>query len=71
MVATVLKKRAETICWQCKNANGNGCEWFKEHLPVRGWIAARNDIDGNDSFKVSFRVFECPEFERGKVARRA
>ena len=58
----------ETLCWECRNAHGNGCDWFKRHLPVRGWVAERNDIDDED-IGGSFRVFECPEFEKGKAAR--
>ena len=59
----------ETLCWKCKNANGNGCDWFKRHLPVRGWAAERNDVVDEESGE-SFRVLACPEFVRGKVRER-
>ncbi|MCL2352891.1 MAG: hypothetical protein FWC55_10205 [Firmicutes bacterium] len=61
---------ADTICWECANANGNGCGWFRRHSPVPGWTAEKSFIGDNEDFGESFRVLRCPEFERGKAARK-
>jgi len=69
-VLAAVKKPAETICWKCRNANGNGCAWFKKSAPVRGWVAEKREIDGGGYYVESFLVRECPGFERGKAGRR-
>lgn len=55
----------DTLCWKCKNACG-GCSWSKNLTPVEGWKAERvyNNVYSQDT--VSYRVRECPEFERGR-----
>ena len=51
----------ETICWTCKNTNGNICSWFSEEMkPVDGWTAEfRPTSDG-----ASYLVRKCPNYER-------
>jgi len=51
-------QRSDTLCWRCRNAKGNGCRWFRFHMPIKGWKAALRCVDGNESY----RVRECPEF---------
>ena len=52
--------KPSTICWDCSNARGNGCSWFRSHTPVDGWAAQESEMDGSKSYTVS----ECPEFEK-------
>ncbi len=51
----------DTLCWTCKNTNGNVCSWFGEEMePVRGWTAKlRPTADG-----ISYFVVKCPNYER-------
>ena len=53
---TVVKP--QTICWDCRNARGNGCSWFRNYTPVPGWTA----IEQKFIQDVSYTVIECPEF---------
>lgn len=64
----------ETLCWCCANAlpgvdretgHERGCEWSLYKQPVPGWDATREDIPMNDKMLRSYRVFDCPKFERG------
>ena len=52
--------KPSTICWDCSNARGNGCSWFRSHTPVDGWAAQESEMYGSKSYTVS----ECPEFEK-------
>lgn len=52
--------KPSTICWDCSNARGNGCSWFRSHTPVDGWTAQESEMYGSKSYTVS----ECPEFEK-------
>lgn len=56
-----FERRPETICWDCKHASTNGCEWAKSFTPVDGWKAIQSVVDTNDSYL----VLECPKFEKG------
>lgn len=61
-------RRPPTLCWDCANALG-GCSWASpEHVPVRGWIAARYDMrtmyGGMEHLYESYIVIQCPEFDR-------
>ena len=51
----------DTLCWDCKNTNGDVCSWFsKEMKPVEGWTAKLNPtVDG-----ISYFVIACPGFEK-------
>lgn len=51
----------ETLCWTCRNTNGNKCSWFsREMKPVDGWKAKENPTaDG-----MSYFVISCPRYEK-------
>lgn len=53
--------KPSTLCWDCQNARGNGCSWFRNFTPVPGWVAEKGDLYGVDD---SYTVKECPEFVR-------
>lgn len=53
-----------TKCWDCKNACGNGCSWFKSQTPVKGWTARPTHPRGSGT---SYEVRECPEFKQDWV----
>lgn len=62
------KPRPDTLCWDCKNATNNGCEWSRSFKPVEGWNAVPSAIlvgGANDKYMDSYLVLECPKFERG------
>lgn len=62
------KPRPDTLCWDCKNATNNGCEWSRSFKPVEGWNAVPSAIlvgGANDKYTDSYLVLECPKFERG------
>lgn len=54
-------EKGETLCWRCKNTNGNICSWFSEDMrPVEGWTAEEKPtVDG-----MSYFVISCPKYER-------
>ena len=52
--------KPQTICWDCRNARGNGCSWFLSYTPVDGWEAEETSIYGEKTY----RVIKCPEFEK-------
>lgn len=63
----MMKK--DTLCWTCRKSGGK-CLWSRAFLPVPGWKAKPTRIKctakGNDGrMTASFRVDECPEFEKG------
>ena len=57
-------KSDKQLCWDFKNACGNGCSWFQNFTPITGWVAKETKIVSNDNTKTidSFNVIECPEF---------
>lgn len=57
---------AGTLCWTCKHIVPNregtrGCSWGRFLIPVEGWKA----IPTNTCGPGSYRVIECPQYERG------
>lgn len=65
-----MEKQKEQLCWSCKNACG-GCEWSAYLEPVPGWTAEkvpRWEYIGTKENKrkgFSYKITECPKFERG------
>ena len=65
----------QTICWECIHADkgkASICPWVSEFKPVEGWDATRRDIlvPGRNKnqpahYDESYRVHQCPLFERG------
>ena len=53
------------LCWKCAKACGK-CSWSRDFTPVTGWVAERHDVamwpEGKEA--VSYRIYECPEFEQ-------
>ena len=49
-----------TLCWDCANATGM-CDWSKSLTPVDGWTAKY--VQDKDSYK----VIDCPMFERDAI----
>lgn len=61
---------SETLCWSCKNTNGNVCPWFsKLALPVIGWTAVRRDIMVEKRRVRSYYVVDCPRYQRENIDR--
>ena len=57
----------ETLCWTCSKCTG-GCSWSEDFIPVKGWKATARYVDEmDDAPPWSYRVEECPEYERGGV----
>ena len=54
--------KPKTICWDCSNARGNGCSWFRSHTPVDGWKAVKTELRGGYYDYESYLVQHCPEF---------
>lgn len=53
-----------TLCWYCENAIGR-CAWSSRLRPVEGWTAEKTRIKATpDAFIDSYRVIECPCFEK-------
>lgn len=60
--------KCQTICWNCKNTNGNKCSWFaKNAKPVDGWVAIRNDMVLEKRVVPSYCVLECPNFVEEEI----
>lgn len=56
-------KNKGQICWDCKNACGNGCSWFQNFEPVDGWKAKETLIsDSHKRLINSFKITRCPQF---------
>lgn len=62
----------ESLCWCCKHAvpdaeGERGCSWSVRHKPVKGWkIAESAKYKAGDGREIaSYKVSECPKFERG------
>jgi len=49
-----------SLGWDCSKAIRNGCSWAKDFIPVKGWTAEPTRKKTFDSF----RVIDCPEFDR-------
>ena len=58
-------KSSDTLCWRCAKAATNGCAWSASFKPVNGWTAVPTKITCADHTADSYRVVDCPEFERG------
>ena len=59
---------AQSICWECENAKGNGCSWFRKHEPVPEWDAIEKTLiiinNKRQEKKVgSYIVKNCPVFQ--------
>lgn len=56
-----------TLCWNCRKATDQElCPWVNDFTPVPGWKAEETHHTGVFAFD-SFRVIECPLFERDAV----
>lgn len=59
--------KIEQLCWTCRNCIG-GCSWSREFIPVKGWDAeldTHSNLDRSDA--VTYRIFDCPEYERETI----
>lgn len=58
-------KKKETLCWTCQNACAK-CSWSRKFKKVKGWIAEKTIIKGNQDGLVqripSYRVIKCPKY---------
>ena len=63
-------RRGEQLCFHCRKACG-GCTWSKKFKPIEGWKATPTMIKstrhgGKKRILIeSYKVVECPEYERG------
>lgn len=66
-----MKTRADKqLCWDCKNAYGNGCCWFRNFEPVDGWDAQETIIyDSRKCIIRSFKIIKCPHFVCDSVGK--
>ena len=56
--------RNQTLCWDCAKACA-GCNWSRQHEPVDGWEAVPTKIKICSTVEMdTYRVINCPEFER-------
>ena len=69
-----------SLCWFCKNAVPTaitdkrtnekryiqGCPWSIYTQPVPGWIADKSIMKVNGHERVTYYVYNCPLFERGR-----
>ena len=62
---TDLYRSCDTLCWRCIKSANNGCSWSERFEPVEGWTAVPTKIKFCDYTDDSYRVIDCPEFERG------
>ena len=60
-----LYRSCDTLCWRCAKAINNGCSWSERFEPVQGWTAVPTKINCEYYMADSYRVIDCPEFERG------
>ncbi|MGN0585855.1 MAG: hypothetical protein ACI4JF_01100 [Oscillospiraceae bacterium] len=57
---------ADTLCRSCSRAYpGNGC-WADNFNPVPGWTAVERTMINMGKPIVSYRVVDCPMFEKDK-----
>ena len=61
-----------TKCWHCKHAiprKGNPCNWAMKFEAVEGWDAKKTQLRLSETKLMnkidSYRVIDCPLFERG------
>lgn len=59
---SIGRRRGYQPCWDCAKATGF-CDWSSELKPIKGWDAVKVLRKGNDG--ETYRIFYCPEFERG------
>ena len=63
-----MKTKADKqLCWDCKNACGNGCCWFQDGVPIKGWKAKATQIkssgeNGKPRMIDSFCIQKCPQY---------
>lgn len=60
-----IVKPDSTLCWRCAKSVNNGCSWSARFEPVQGWTVVQTKIACADHTADSYRVIDCPEFERG------
>ena len=53
--------KKSSICLDCKKSVGL-CSWYHSFVPVEGWKA--EEVEGSGYRLPSFRVIDCPEFEK-------
>lgn len=53
-----------TLCWDCKNAVYQRCEWTEKFEPVPGWQAVHRQVSKTYFPYDSYRVLYCPKFVR-------
>jgi hypothetical protein len=53
-------------CWDCINARGNGCSWFRKRVPIEGWKIKEFHRKYSDRpMPMTYTtVLSCPEFEQ-------
>ena len=62
-----VEKMAEQLCWSCSKAcGGSDCPWANKLQPVEGWVAKKKTTKDCGQEVVSYRITECPLFERKK-----
>lgn len=58
---------AEQLCWSCSKAcGGSDCPWANKLQPVEGWVATKKTTKDCGQEVVSYRITECPLFEKGR-----
>ena len=61
------KKMAEQLCWSCSKAcGGSDCPWANKLQPVEGWTAKPSIVMSNYHQINTFRIIECPLYEKRK-----
>ena len=62
-----VEKMAEQLCWFCSKAcGGSDCPWANKLQPVPGWTAKPSIVMSNYNQINTFRIFECPLYEKEK-----
>lgn len=56
---------ADGFCPPRAKSVSMGCSWSQGFTPVYGWTAVPTKITCADHKADSYRVIDCPEFERG------
>lgn len=58
---------AEQLCWSCAKAcGGSDCPWANKLQPVEGWTAKKKTTKDCGQEVVSYRITECPLYEKEK-----
>lgn len=55
-----------TLCWNCKNATADKCDWVGKYKPIDGWIAENTEIKCGYCTIDSYLVIKCPNFQPDK-----